>query len=144
MDGVILHPLKQIVVPKGNIYHALKSTDQGYVGFGEAYFSQIESGEIKGWKRHNRMTLNIIVPLGKIKFIIYDDREDSSTYGQFEELVLSPDENYQRLTLSPGIWMAFMGIGKTVSMLMDVIPEVHNSQEADRKELSEIPYPFSI
>ena len=52
MEGVTVHPLKHIVVPKGDIYHALKSTDEGYVGFGEAYFSQIEHGAAKGWKRH--------------------------------------------------------------------------------------------
>ena len=31
MEGVTVHPLKHIVVPKGDIYHALKSTDEGYV-----------------------------------------------------------------------------------------------------------------
>lgn len=143
MEGVILHPLKHIIVPKGDIYHALKSTDQGYVGFGEAYFSQIEYGEIKGWKRHNRMTLNIIVPVGKIKFIVYDDRDGSPTCGQFEEHTLSL-EYYQRLTLSPGLWMAFIGVGDCISMLMDIIPEPHDPQEADRKDLSEIPYSFKI
>ena len=50
MEGVAVHPLKHIVVPKGDIYHALKSTDEGYAGFGEAYFSQIEQGAAKGWK----------------------------------------------------------------------------------------------
>jgi hypothetical protein len=54
MEGVTLHPLKHITVPKGDIYHAMKSTDEGYCGFGEAYFSQIEQGQAKGWKRHNR------------------------------------------------------------------------------------------
>lgn len=38
MEGVKLYPLKQIMVPKGDIFHALKSTDEGYAGFGEAYF----------------------------------------------------------------------------------------------------------
>ena len=42
MEGVTVHPLKHIVVPKGDIYHALKSTDEGYAGFGEAYFSQMQ------------------------------------------------------------------------------------------------------
>ena len=49
MEGVTLYPLKHIVVPKGDIYHAMKSTDKGYMGFGEAYFSQIEHGKAKGW-----------------------------------------------------------------------------------------------
>lgn len=140
--GVSLHPLKHISVPKGDIYHALKSTDEGYTGFGEAYFSQIESGEVKGWKRHNRMTLNIIVPVGKIRFVIFDDREGSETYGKFQEVTLSPEDNYQRLTLAPGLWMAFQGMDNNTSMLMDIIPEPHDPTEASRKNLEEINFKF--
>lgn len=142
IQGVVIHPLKHIIVPKGDIFHALKSTDEGYVGFGEAYFSQIKSGEVKGWKRHNRMTLNLIVPVGKIKFVVYDERDGSSTYGQFQEIILSPVENYQRLTLAPGLWMAFQGMDDKISMLMDIIPEPHDPSEADKKNLDEIEYNF--
>ena len=123
IEGVSLHPLKHIVVPKGDIYHAMKSTDEGYVGFGEVYFSQIEHGQAKGWKRHNRMTLNLIVP-------------------EFEEFILSPEMNYQRLTVPPGIWIAFYGVGEGISMLMDIIPEPHDPSEADRIDLNEIVYNF--
>lgn len=142
MEGVILTPLKRIAVPKGDILHALKSSDEGYCGFGEAYFSQILYGEAKGWKRHNRMTLNLIVVSGCVKFVVYDDRADSQTEGEFREYVLSPDSNYQRLTIAPGLWMAFYGMGEGVSMLMDIIPEPHDLDEADRKDLTEIPYIF--
>lgn len=140
--GVTLHPLKHIVVPKGDVYHALKSTDEGYCGFGEVYFTQIEHGQAKGWKRHNRMTLNLVVIVGKVKFVIYDDREGSLTRGRFEEIILSPSDNYQRLTLAPGLWMAFYGEAEGISTLMDIIPEPHNPEEANRKDLDEIPYQF--
>lgn len=142
IEGVMLHPMRQIVVDKGNIYHALKSTDEGYVGFGEAYFSQIEQGAIKGWKRHNRMTLNIVVPFGSIRFVIFDDRVGSDTFGQFMDITLSAKENYKRLTLAPGLWMAFQGVADGLSMLLDITPEPHNPNEADRKELTEIFYEF--
>ncbi len=142
MEGVTLHPLKHIVVPKGDIYHALKSTDDGYAGFGEAYFSQIEHGAVKGWKRHNRMTLNLVVLIGAVRFVIYDDRTNSATFGKFEEIILSPKDNYQRLTVAPGLWMAFCGVGEGLSMLMDIIPEPHDPSEADRKDLDEITYNF--
>lgn len=142
MEGVTLHPLKHIVVPKGDIYHALKATDEGFAGFGEAYFSQIEHGQAKGWKRHNRMVLNLVVPVGAVKFVIYDDRAGSATKGQFFEVVLSPESNYQRLTVAPGLWMAFYGVGEGLSMLMDIIPEPHDPSEGDRKDLSKIPYQF--
>jgi len=144
MDGVELHKLKQIKVPKGDIFHALKSIDEGYEGFGEAYFSQIESGQVKGWKRHNRITLNLVVPIGVAKFIIYDDRLDSATNGQFREYILSPNRNYSRLTIKPGLWVAFAGASDGYSLLLNIIDEVHNPNEADMKELSEITYNFNL
>lgn len=142
MEGVTLHPLKRITNPKGDILHALKCTDEGFAGFGEAYFTQIHPGEVKGWKRHNRMTLNLVVISGKVKFVIYDDRDNSSTRGEFMEITLSPTNNYQRLTISPGLWMAFAGIDCQTSMLMDIIPEPHDDSEGDRVTLETIPYQF--
>ncbi len=134
MKGVTLTPLKRIASAKGDIYHAMKCVDGGYCGFGEAYFSEIVCGERKGWKRHNRMTLNIIVPIGEIRFIIYDDREGSNTKGEFLAIDLSPDKNYQRLTVEPGLWMAFEGIAQGNSWLLDIIPELHDDAESDKRD----------
>ena len=72
IEGVILTPLKQIVNPKGDLYHAMKQSDNGYKSFGEAYFSTVIKDEIKGWKKHTVMVLNLIVPIGAVEFIIYD------------------------------------------------------------------------
>jgi len=142
LEGISLHPLKRFTVSKGDVFHALKSTDEGYAGFGEVYFSQIKAGEVKGWKRHNRMVLNLVVVAGVIKFVVYDERIDSKTYGKFSEYIISPEYNYQRLTVSPGLWIAFQGMGKDISMLMNIIPEPHDSTEVDNKELGEITYDF--
>ena len=142
IEGVTLHEEKQISVPKGNIFHAIKASSEGYCGFGEAYFSQVEQGAIKGWKRHNRYTLNIVVPVGAIRFVIYDDRIGSRTYGQFEDIVLSAKDNYKRLTVAPALWMAFQGVGEGMSMLLDIIPEVHDDMESDKKNIDDIKYAF--
>mgnify|MGYP005671907601 CR=1 FL=1 len=63
INGIILTPLKIINHPKGNLFHCMKKIDEGYAGFGEAYFSSINFGEIKGWNRHKKMTLNFIIPM---------------------------------------------------------------------------------
>ena len=140
IKGIRITPLKHIATPKGDIFHAMKSTDEGYCGFGEAYFSEVHCGERKGWKRHNRMTLNLVVVRGAIKFIVYDDRSDSDTLGEFFEIILSPQGNYSRLTVDAGLWMAFEGVAEGTSMLMDIIPEPHDPSEADRRDLDEIVY----
>lgn len=140
IKGVMLTPLKRISTPHGDVLHALKSIDAGFAGFGEAYFSEIYSGDVKGWKRHNRMTLNLVVVVGKIRFVVYDDREGSETFRNFAVYDLSPNENYSRLTVEPGLWMAFEGLSEGTSLLLDIIPEPHDPTEADRKELSEVQF----
>lgn len=137
MDGVILTPLKQIYNPKGDIFHAMKKSDSGYDGFGEAYFSTIHKGDIKGWKKHTKMTLNLIVCLGEIRFVVYDDLKD-----EFFSVKLS-HQNYQRLTIKNGLWMAFCGIGKN-NMLLNIASIEHDPNEANVIGLSEIKYNWDL
>ncbi len=141
IEGVIVTPLRQIKVAHGNIYHAIKVTDSTFKSFGEAYFSNIEPGAIKGWKRHNIATLNIIVPSGAVEFVIFDDRKDSLTNGCFQSLILSEEpEKYVRLTVPPGVWMAFRGVSSDNSLLLDIMDIAHDDGECDRKSLADIPY----
>ena len=142
IEGVILTPLKQIVNPKGDLYHAMKQSDNGYKSFGEAYFSTVIKDEIKGWKKHTVMVLNLIVPIGAVEFIIYDDRIDSSTKNQFFSLILS-QENYQRLTVPAGVWMAFRGIGEDLNMLLNIASIEHDPTEAISKQLTDINYTWN-
>jgi dTDP-4-dehydrorhamnose 3,5-epimerase len=139
IEGVFLTPLKQIFHPQGDVFHAMKQSAAGFAGFGEAYCSTINSGEIKAWKKHTEMTLNLVVPVGKIRFVAYDDRENSTTNGVFNEFVLSVEENYARLTVPPHVWLAFQGIGAE-NLLLNVANLEHNPNEMVRKTLNEIPY----
>ena len=139
MDGVILTPLKQIHNPKGDIFHAMKKSDEGFKSFGEVYFSTINYDDIKGWKKHSQMVLNLVVVLGEIEFVIYDDREKSSTKNEFFTVKLSKN-NYQRLTVPPGVWMAFRGINDQTNMLLNLASIEHDPSEATNVELDEIDY----
>ncbi len=131
MDGVILTPLKQIQHPKGDIFHAMKKSDIGFNGFGEAYFSTINKGDIKGWKKHTKMVLNLVVCRGEIKFVIYDDIKN-----KFFSASLS-HKNYQRLTIKPGLWMAFQGISDN-NMLLNLANIEHDSSEVVVKDIQDI------
>lgn len=137
MDGVILTPLKQIYHPKGDIFHAMKKSDIGFDGFGEAYFSTINQNDIKGWKKHTKMTLNIIVPVGNIEFVVYDENSK-----EFFSTKLSHN-NYQRLTVKAGLWMAFRGIGE-YNMLLNLASIEHDPNEAVNIELNDINYKWEI
>lgn len=139
--GVVLTPLKIIPQPQGDVLQALKKSDRGFAGFGEAYFSSVLHGEVKGWKRHRRMTLNLVVPSGEIRFVLYDDRDDSSC--KFYEVLLSR-QNYYRLTVPPGIWLAFAGCSEDLNLLLNLASIEHDPTESDNRPLEEIAFDWSI
>ena len=75
ISDVVLSNEKIIEIENGNIKHILKNDSHGFVGFGEAYFSEINYGSIKAWKKHQKMTLNLVVPYGKVHFAVFDNRK---------------------------------------------------------------------
>jgi len=131
MDGVILTPLKKITHLKGDIFHAMKKSEKEFSGFGEAYFSSVYQGKIKGWKKHNKMTLNMIVVKGEIEFVVYDNKS-------FFNVNLSKN-NFQRLTVRPGLWLAFRGLSSD-NMLLNIASIEHDPKESENKDLKIFPY----
>lgn len=133
VDQIQVTPLKRIPVDGGDVLHAIKNGDLGYAGFGEAYFSIVELGTIKAWKRHLRMTLNLVVPVGQVIFVFVDE------IGDYRLENVGPSR-YVRLTVPPGIWFGFKGLSHPISMLMNIANIAHDPSEVERKGLSEIAY----
>jgi dTDP-4-dehydrorhamnose 3,5-epimerase len=134
---IMVTPLKRIQLEGGDVLHGMRQHDPGYINFGEAYFSIIDLGAIKAWKRHLRMTLNIVVPVGSINFVFIDDE------GVFREEAAGV-ERYVRLTIPPGIWFGFKGICSPYSMLLNIADIPHNPAEVERKSLGEIKFNWEL
>ena len=120
----LLTPLKQIFHPKGDVYHALKATDAGYAGFGEAYFTTVIEGEIKGWKKHLRMQMNLVVPVGQVCFYVHDENTGLTTP------YLLGAGHYARLTVPPGYWVAFRGMSAGTNLVCNLASIAHDPLEA--------------
>ena len=141
ITGVSTTPLSIIDTKGGAVLHALKSSDHGFSGFGEAYFSTIEHNAIKGWKRHKEMVLNLIVPIGSVRFVLYDDRRNQ--LNQFQEIVLSLTGEYARLTVPPMVWVGFQGLDHQSSLVLNIASIEHSPEEIERKGLDEIKFNWS-
>lgn len=128
---ILVTPLKRIPLKGGDVLHGMKCSDPGYVEFGEAYFSIIEAGAVKAWKRHLRMTLNFVVPIGSVHFVFMDGT------GAIREEMAGVD-HYVRLTVPPGIWFGFRGLCAPYSMLMNIADIPHDPEEIERKGQEEI------
>jgi dTDP-4-dehydrorhamnose 3,5-epimerase len=141
IEGVGITPLRIIKGESGDVMHALKQPEESFQGFGEAYFSTVHPGAVKGWKKHRMMILNVIVPVGSIKFVLYDGRLGSSSYQSVQEIIISP-ENYQRLTVPPGVWMAFQGLGESESILLNIASIPHDPLEAENLPVQNDTIPY--
>ena len=127
IQGVIITPLKQIPDERGKVMHMLKHTDPHFGGFGEIYFSVVNPGAVKAWKKHLQMTLNLAVVRGSARLVVHDDRD-----GQFQEIVLGP-ENYQLVTVPPGLWTGFIGVSSEPALLANCASLPHDPGEVVRK-----------
>jgi dTDP-4-dehydrorhamnose 3,5-epimerase len=137
LQDIILTPLESIPTNGGDVLHAMKSSDHGFTSFGEAYFSWIQKGFIKGWKRHLRMQMNLIVPHGKVKFVFFLDSERA-----FREETVGID-SYMRLSVPPGIWFGFQGLAEPQSLVLNIASVAHDPNEVNRVELRDIAYEWS-
>lgn len=134
LDDIIVSPLKRIPLESGDVLHAMKQTDSGYAGFGEAYFSWIHQGEIKGWKRHTQMTMNLVVPVGLVRFVFH--AEDAKAF-RVEEV---GDRRYVRLSVPPNIWFGFQGLSSPQSLVLNIASILHDPIEAQRRPIADIDY----
>ncbi len=141
INGVMVTPLRQYSNEQGKIMKIISRNDAVYREFGEVYISTVYPGVVKGWSYHFRMTLNYAVPIGEIKLVLYDNREESSTCGEIMEII-SGMESYQLVTVPPRIWYGFQGRGTTMAMIINCATHPHDPDEIKKLDPyhSSIPY----
>jgi dTDP-4-dehydrorhamnose 3,5-epimerase len=127
MSGILYTRLRRIPTPQGEVRHGLRASDPGFAGFGEVYVSEVIGGKIKGWKRHRQMVMNLVVLTGTVRFILHDGVDLCRDY----VVSIEEDERYARLTVPPGLWMAFQGIGRGGNLLMNLASCEHDPEEAE-------------
>lgn len=131
IQDVNIKLLKKIPDERGMILHMLRSDDPEFKKFGEVYFSVIYPGVIKGWHLHKKMTQNYAVVYGMIKLVLFDPRKSSPTKGQLMEIYTGED-NYQLITIPPGIWNGYKGIGAKPALVANCATLPHDKNEITR------------
>ncbi len=124
--------LRRIETSGGEVMKALHAEEPDFRGLGEAYFSRVNPGSIRGWKLHTEMTVNVVVPVGHVRFVVAHDQH-------FHEYDLGPDHDYGRLTIEPGTWFGFKG-GAEGGLVLNLSDIVHRPDEGESKDLDDLDY----
>ncbi len=134
--NIISTPLDIVNTEGGKVMHAMKNIDNKFL-LGEAYFSEINYLSVRAWKMHKIMTMNLIVPVGNIKFVFYNEKGDE------KEEVIVGEKNYVRLTVPPKTWFGFMGLSKLKNLLLNLSDITHDKNEMKKKDITEFDYKWS-
>jgi dTDP-4-dehydrorhamnose 3,5-epimerase len=140
LADILVTPLQRIEVEGGDVLHAIKQTDQGYSGFGEAYFSWVSADVVKAWKRHTEMTMNVVVPVGQVRFVFLCANADGIEEFRVEKIGV---DRFVRVTVPPGIWFGFQGLHTPQSLLLNIANIPHDLNEVERLALTDINYDWN-
>ncbi len=145
ISGVVVKPLRAIPDDRGFVLPMLRSDDSLFEQFGEIYFSIVYPGVIKGWHLHRKMTLHYAVVAGMIKLVLYDDRKESPSYRQTQEIYIG-DRNYCLVKIPPLVWNGFQGLGTQPAIVANCSTHPHDPAEIERMDPlhNDIPYDWNV
>lgn len=142
INGVKIIQKKVITDDRGKILHMLRADDSNFKKFGEIYFSYVNPKKIKAWHIHKKMTLNYVAAFGKIKLVLYDDRKNSDTFGEVQEIFLS-NENHLLVSIPPYIWNGFTSADDNLAVLANCSDIPHDKEEISRLDYDDPKFPYN-
>src|SRR5436853_6427580 len=83
--GVVVEPRSIIADANGAVLHGWRVTGSS-APVAEVYCSVVRGGASKAWKCHRQMTQRLLVPNGRVLFVIYDSRKESATSGSVMQI----------------------------------------------------------
>ena len=146
ITGVKTKQLKVIPDERGRVMELLRSDDDLFQDFGQAYMTTSYPGVVKAWHLHTRQTDNIVCVGGMIKLVLYDPREDSASQGEVVQLYLGV-HNPLLVQIPPQIYHGWMCISPEEALIINFPTEAYNADDPDEvrvdPHVNSIPYDWS-
>jgi dTDP-4-dehydrorhamnose 3,5-epimerase len=107
------------------------------------YQSRLFPAAIGAWSCHMRTIDRVFVNQGHLKLVLYDGREDSSTFGQVMELHVG-DARPSFLVIPIGVWHGLQNLGASDALMLNCPTAAYDYGDPDHYRLPwdspEIPY----
>ena len=77
------------------------------------------------------MTINYFVLSGSIKFVLFDNRKNSTTKNQIQEIMMG-DNNNVIVSVPPNVWNGFKCVGLKESYVLNIQDKPYDENEVSR------------
>ncbi len=130
IEGVRRKQLKVIPDERGRLMEMLRSDDDLFIKFGQAYLTTAYPGVVKGWHYHKIQYDHFIVVKGMMKIVLYDAREASPTHGVVNEFFMG-EHNPMVLQIPPYVYHGFKCISEQEALVVNLPTELYHSDDPD-------------
>jgi dTDP-4-dehydrorhamnose 3,5-epimerase len=139
IEGVKKIPLIRRPDDRGFVTEILRSDEEHFLKFGQIYVATCRKGVAKAWHCHKKQTDNFYIVKGTAKIGLYDDRENSSTKGEYMQVIMGEEGEDILLVIPPLVWHGQMALSE-MSYLINIPSEHYNRENPDelRKGLNEL------
>jgi len=147
IEGVKIKKLKVIPDERGFLMEMLRCDDELFEKFGQVYLSVVYPGVVKGWHYHKIQRDNFVVVYGMGKVVLYDQRQDSPTYGEINEFFMG-EQNPILLSIPPLVLHGIKGVGTKPAYLINIPTEPYRYDSPDEYRIDPfkggIPYDWDL
>ncbi len=134
LPGIKIQELKRNIDERGSFAEIFREDWKDLLGqekVAQANLSSSFPGIVRAWHRHNRGQIDHFVVLkGALKICAYDDRPDSHTKGELDEIVLS-EEKLQVLRVPGFYWHGTKTLGVKPSMTVYYVNQLYDAKNPD-------------
>ena len=144
ISGVAVHEVLHVPRDHGVITEVFRPEwDPTGTPVVHVYQSRLFPGAIGAWSCHAKSIDRLFVNQGLLKIVLYDDREQSSTYRQVMELHVG-DARPTFLVIPTGVWHGLQNLGPTDALMLNLPTRAYDYADPDHYRLPwdspEIPY----
>jgi dTDP-4-dehydrorhamnose 3,5-epimerase len=138
--------LRVIPDERGRLMEMLRSDDELFIRFGQAYMTTAYPGVVKAWHYHKKQVDHFVCVKGMMKVVLYDGRSESPSHKEIDEFFIG-EHNPLLLQIPPYVFHGFKCISEQEAVVINLPTEIYDYKEPDEYRLpahgSEIPYDWA-
>ncbi|MEK7867873.1 MAG: dTDP-4-dehydrorhamnose 3,5-epimerase family protein [Candidatus Omnitrophota bacterium] len=146
IQGVEIKKLKIIPDGRGRLMEILRSDEPIFQKFGQVYMTTAYPGVAKAWHYHKLQDDHFTCISGVMRLALYDSREDSPTYKEINDFVVSLD-NPILVKIPKLIYHGFKCVSDIEAIVINVPTMTYNYKVPDEYRLdafdNDIPYDWN-
>jgi dTDP-4-dehydrorhamnose 3,5-epimerase len=147
IDGVVIKQLRVLPDERGHLMEMMRSDDDVFEVFGQAYVTTTYPGVIKAWHMHLKQDDNVVCVRGMIKLGLYDDRDGSPTRGEVQEIFLG-EHRPVLVHIPKEVYHGWKCVSEYEAFIVNMPTELYDYNDPDEHRLpydtDKIPYDWSL